>query len=189
MSYYDENELAQIGFAAIGIEVKVSRRASIYGAPRIAIGDRSRIDDFCVLSAGKDGIVIGRHVHIAAMCTLIGAAEIRFDDYSGLSSRVSIYSSSDDYSGAAMTNPTVPPEYLKLISKPVYIGRHVIVGSGSVILPGTTIHEGAALGSLSLARGELEGFAIHAGVPARRICERKRDFLEMAAILERDARR
>ncbi|MBB4200280.1 galactoside O-acetyltransferase [Rhodoblastus sphagnicola] len=187
MSYYDAHELAQLGFAAIGKDVKISRLASIYGASRIAIGDHSRIDDFCVLSAGTDGILIGRHVHVAVMCAIMGAAEIRLDDYSGLSSRVSVYSSTDDYSGSAMTNPTVPAEYLNVMSQPVLIGRHVIVGAGSVILPGAILHEGAALGSLSLARGELEGFAIHAGTPARRIAERKRNFLAMAASFERDA--
>ncbi len=91
MSYYDEDELLQLGFADLGRDVKLSRRASVYGANRIAVGDHSRIDDFCVLSAGEGEIHIGRYVHIAAMCTLIGKGRISISDLSTLSGRASVY--------------------------------------------------------------------------------------------------
>lgn len=68
----------------------------------------SRIDEFCVLLAGTGGIVIGNNVHIAVFCSLIGKEVIKINDFANLSSRVSIYSSSDDYSGEYMTNPTIP---------------------------------------------------------------------------------
>ena len=37
-------------------------------------------------------------------------------DFSGISSRCTIYAESDDYSGKFLTNPTVPDEYLLIIS-------------------------------------------------------------------------
>lgn len=172
----------QVGFASVGENVQISERASFYGAPRISIGSNVRIDDFCVLSAGVGGISIGQHVHIAVYSSMIGAGEIMLSDFCNISSRVSIYSSNDDYSGATMTNPTVPSEYTGVTHADVFLGRHVIVGSGSVILPGVTLEEGVAVGALSLVTRNCTAFGIYAGNPARRISERKRDLLELERV-------
>lgn len=171
--------IEKMRFASVGDNVQISDRASFYGAGRITLGDNVRIDDFCVLSAGDGGISIGRHVHIAVYSSLIGAGKITLSDFCNISSRVSIYSSSDDYSGATMTNPTVPSEYTGVTHADVFLGKHVIVGSGSVILPGVTLEEGVAVGALSLVTKRCEAFGIYAGNPARRIKERRRDLLKL----------
>jgi galactoside O-acetyltransferase len=178
-SFYTDEELAEVGFTSLGRNVKLSRRTAIYGAGRISIGDNSRIDDFCVLSAGDDGISIGRHVHVAAMCLLFGRAKITLDDFSGLSGRVSVYSSSDDYSGQFMTNPTVPDELTGVESHAVRIGKHVIVGAGSVILPGAVCNDGCAVGALSLVKGVLAENFLHSGTPARPIRERRTEMFDL----------
>ena len=69
MAYYTEQELQKLGFKYIGVNVKVSDKASIYDYNHISIGDNSRIDDFCVIS-GK--VRIGRNVHITPMCLIAG---------------------------------------------------------------------------------------------------------------------
>jgi galactoside O-acetyltransferase len=183
MAFLNRQALKEIGFAVVGADVLVSDKASIHGAPRISLGDHVRIDDFCVLSAGEDGIRLGSYVHIACQCTLIGAARIELDDFSGLSARVAVYSSSDDYSGVGMTNPTVPSEYRRVTDAAVRIGRHVIIGSGAVILPGVTIGEGAAVGALTLVTKSLDSFTVYSGVPARRVGERSRALLDLEARL------
>lgn len=184
MSFYSDDELRTLGLAGVGRGVLISRLASIHGASRITVGDHSRIDDFCVLSAGASGIGIGRHVHIAVHCALLGQGRIELHDYAGLSSRVTIYSSNDDYSGAYMSNPTVPAEYTQVTHAPVTLGRHVIVGSGSVILPGVTLHEGCGVGSLSLVRADCEPFGMYFGAPARRIGERQPAMIALGDRLE-----
>jgi len=171
--------LTRMGFASLGKGLTISDRASFYGASRIALGDHVRIDDFCVLSAGQGGIVIGRHVHIAVYSSLIGAGRIELGDFCNVSSRVSIYSSNDDYSGATMTNPTVPDEYKNVRHANVAVGRHVIIGSGTLVLPGVTLEEGVAVGALSLIQTDCAAFGIYAGNPARRIRERRRDLLDV----------
>lgn len=176
-------EIQSLGFASVGEDVRISEHARFYGTNRIRIGSHVRIDDFCVLSAGEGGIEIGNYVHIAVYCSLIGQGRIVLADFSGLSSRVSIYSSNDDYSGAALTNPTVPAEFTNVRHAPVHLGRHVIVGSGSIILPGVILEEGVAVGALSLVNKNCAAFGIYAGYPARRIKERKRDLLALEARL------
>lgn len=94
--FLTENQLAALRFKSLGNDVKISDKASIYNAKNISIGNNVRIDDFCILSAGEDGIEIGNNVHIACYCSLIGKGKIILENYSGLSSRVSIYSSNDD---------------------------------------------------------------------------------------------
>lgn len=167
-----------MGFAFVAPDALLSAKASYFNCGQITVGSRSRVDDFAIISAGEKGIKIGSNVHVAAFCFLAGGAEIRLSDFSGLSSRVSIYSSSDDYSGAVLTNPTVAKEFIGVQSAPVHLGRHVILGSGSVVLPGTHFGDGAALGALSLANGKYEEFGVYAGVPARRIRDRQRGLIE-----------
>lgn len=177
MSYYSHDELNELGFLELGKNVKVSKKASIYGVSRIAIGDNTRVDDFAVLSAGKNGIEIGRNVHMAVFSMLIGEGRITLGDFSGLSSRASIYSSSDDYSGDFLTNPTVPKRFTSVFSKDVVLEKHVIVGASSVILPGVVIGEGCAVGANSLVNKSAESFTIVAGSPAKEIGTRKNKLL------------
>ncbi len=179
MATLTRHQIEAMGFASVGRNVQVSARASFHGAERIVLGDNVRIDDFCVMSAGSGGIRIGHHVHVGVFASLIGAGMITLSDFCNISSRVSIYSSNDDYSGAAMTSPTVPGEYTNVAHSDVFLGRHVIVGSGTVILPGVTLADGVAVGALSLINLDCEAFGIYAGTPARRIKERRRDLLEL----------
>lgn len=179
MALLSKFDIKKLGFISFGKNISISDKASIYGASRIKIGSNVRVDDFCVLSAGKEGIELGSNIHIAVYTLLIGSGRIFVSDFANLSSRVSIYSSSDDYSGATMTNPTIPDHFKNVDHAPVFIGRHVVVGSGSIILPGVRIEEGSAIGALSLVNRNCDKFGVYAGIPARKIKERKRDLLEL----------
>lgn len=177
--FYSREELLRIGFKSVGNNVNVSRKASIYGENRMDIGDNVRIDDFCILS-GK--IAIGNNVHIAAYSALYGGTDgIYISDFANISSRVSIYSVSDDYSGETMTNPTIPDEYKNVSSAPVYIGKHVIIGSTSVVLPGVTLKEGSAFGSFSFIKNDSEAWSMNVGIPCKMVGERRKDLLELEA--------
>jgi acetyltransferase-like isoleucine patch superfamily enzyme len=179
MAILNSEAIEAMGFASVGQNVRISDRASFYNTSNIYLGNNVRIDDFCVLSAGVGGIYIGSNVHIAVYSSLIGAGKITLTDFCNISSRVSIYSSNDDYSGATMTNPTVPSQFTGVNHADVFIGKHVIVGCGSVILPGVSMQEGVAVGALSLVSKNCDAFGIYMGNPAKRIKERKRDLLEL----------
>lgn len=180
-SFYTPDELQEIGFASIGEDVRISKKASIYGASKMSIGNHVRIDDFCILS-GK--IVLENYIHIAAYCGIWGGnAGVTMHSFSGLSSRSVIYAASDDYSGVALTNPTVPEKYLKIVELPVEIGKHAIIGTGCTILPGATIGEGTSVGSMSLISKQLEPWGIYVGVPACYLKPRSKELLEMERCL------
>lgn len=176
-SFYTQDGLKNIGFASYGTDVNISRNAQFYAPEKMHIGSHVRIDDFCVLSGN---INIGNYVHIAAASLLYGgSAGIALGDFANISSRCAIYAVSDDYSGESMTSPMVPEQYKSITEKPVNIGRHVIVGSGSTILPGVTAFEGSAVGAMSLVTKDIPAFTIVAGVPAKHVKERSKKLLEL----------
>ncbi len=179
MAYLGRNQIESLGFSHVGENVYISDKASFYNCPKISIGDNCRIDDFCVLSAGSGGIEIGSYIHIAIFSSLIGAGKIYLGDFCNISSRVSIYSSNDDYSGNSMTNPMVDEKYKNVFCADVIIGRHVIIGSGSVILPGVSLGDGVAIGALSMVSQNCDPFYIYAGVPAKKIKERSKNILKL----------
>lgn len=175
-SFYSEDELKQIGFRSIGKNVLISRKSSLYSANNISVGDNVRIDDFCILS-GK--VELGSFIHIAAYTALYGSdAGIYISDFANLSSRVCVYAVSDDYSGESMTNPMIDDKYKMITQAPVYIEKHVIVGSTSVILPGVTLKEGSAFGAFSLIDHDPEPWSINAGIPFKKIKDRSKKLLD-----------
>ena len=167
----------QIGFKSVGKGVKVSSLASFYYPETIEIGDNSRIDDFCALS-GK--IKIGSFVHIAVHCSISGGTVgIVFDDFSGLAYGCHVFTKSDDYSGETMTNPTIPMKYKNVNEKPIFISKHVIVGTNSVILPGVKIAEGCSVGAMSMVTKSTKPWNIYFGIPAKIIKKRSTNLLNI----------
>lgn len=176
-SFYSEEELDDIGLKSFGKNVLISRKASIYKPEEIEIGDNVRIDDFCFL-LGK--IKLGNHIHIAPYSNLVGGTEgIVMEDFSGVSSRVSIYAVTDDYSGKAMTNPTVPSEFTNVLAKRVNIGKHVIIGATSIVLPGITLAEGSSFGAFSFINKDSEPWSMNRGIPCKKVGEREKKPLDL----------
>jgi len=177
MAYLTEAQLKSMGFKSLGENVKISGKASIYNADQIVIGDNSRIDDFCVISGN---IKIGRNVHITPQCLVAGGQPgLVIGDFVALAYGVKVFTQSDDYSGLTMTNSTVPKEYKNEIMAAVQIGRHAIIGAGSVIMPGVEIGEGVSVGANSLVLSSAESWSIYVGSPAKKIKDRKKDLLEL----------
>ncbi len=177
MAYLSQQKLKQMGFKNLGKNVKISDKASIYNADQIEIGDNSRIDDFCVVSGN---IKIGRNVHIAPFCLIAGGEKgIVMSDFSGIAYQVQVFTQSDDYSGRTLTNPTIPKLYKKEKKEKVFIGKHVIIGAGSIIFPGVILEEGCSVGAMTLVNKSTDPWGIYVGNPARRIKDRYKDLLEL----------
>ena len=100
-------------------------------------------------------------------------------DFSGLSQGVKIYSQTDDYSGKYLTNPTVLEKYTGVTKGKVAIGKHVMIGSGSVVLPAVTIGEDSSIDAQSLVTKDIDTWGVFFGAPVRRLKNRSRNFLEL----------
>lgn len=179
MGFLSKEEIEKIGFLYIGTDVKISDKASIYGASKISIDNNSRIDDFCVLSAGVGGIKIGKFVHIAVYCSLIGQDQIVIEDFAGISSKCAIYSSTDDFSGNYLTGPCVDSKFTNVIHGDVIIEKHSVIGAGTIILPNVVIGNGSSIGAMSLITKSIPRNKIAFGIPAVPIKNRKENIYNL----------
>jgi acetyltransferase-like isoleucine patch superfamily enzyme len=177
MAYLTESQLLKMGFKKLGTNVKISDKASIYNPELIEIGDNSRIDDFCVLS-GR--LVLGAYCHLTPMCLVAGGKPgVFLSDFCTLAYGVKIFSQSDDYSGETLVNSLIPQKFKNETLNPVVVERHVIFGAGTIVLPGVRISEGCSFGAMSLVLKSTSPWGIYAGVPVRRLKDRKKDLLEL----------
>jgi acetyltransferase-like isoleucine patch superfamily enzyme len=178
-SLYTNGELRRI-LGSVGENVAVNRSVVFYSPKNIHVGSNSRIDCFCILSAASQGIVIGDHVHISAYVALFGASgSIHVESFCALSSRVTVFTSTDDYVEGFMSNPTVAPEYRKEQSGDVVFKKHALIGCGTVIMPGVTVEVGGSVGALSFVIKNVPEFAVVAGIPCRIVGHRNRRLLEL----------
>jgi len=177
--YFESKELQNFGFKDVGNNVKIAKNATIIGLNNISIGNNVRIDGNVVIAAYSGFLEIGNYIHIGGCCYLGCAGGITLADFSGLSQGVRIYSGTDDYTGKSLTNPTIPQKYLTVELGQVKLGKHVIIGSGSVILPGVTIGDGSSVGALSLVTKPLDEWGVYFGAPAKRIRSRSKDILKL----------
>lgn len=168
------NQAYTLGFESVGQDVMIYPGARILGAERIRIGDSVIIDDFVFLMAGSR-TRIGSFVHIAAFASIAGGGELVLDDFVGVSSGCRVYTGNDDYGGGSLTGPTVPAPYRQPVRSFVHFGKHAIVGANTVILPGVTIGEGAAIGANSVVTRDCEPWTISAGAPLRTLRPRPRE--------------
>lgn len=153
---------------------RIHRLANV--APSVRIGVGSRVDAFVTITGD---VTIGRCVHISHGVGIFGGYGVEIGDYSAISASASIFSSTEDLSGAGFANPCCPLEHRSPIGKRVRIGRHCVVGAGSVLLPGAELDDGACTGALTLVKRPLGGWAIYGGIPADFIKYRRKDVLAL----------
>ncbi len=191
MTALDAAGIAALGLAEVGEDVRIDDSARFFGAEHIAIGPHTRIDAHVVVTAGPEPVRIGAHVHLAAAAMVFGTAGAVLEDFANISSRVALYSTSDDFTGGALTGPTVDDDLRAVIAQPVRVGRHVVIGAGSVVLPGVRLGYGAAVGALSLVKWSVDEGVVVAGTPARPVTRRPLERLRAGEriVAERDRRR
>jgi acetyltransferase-like isoleucine patch superfamily enzyme len=185
--YYNAHELKNVGFRAVGHNVRIAKTCTIIGLENISIGNNVRIDGYCsIIAAGQGWLTLGSYIHIGGYCLLNAGDGIQMDDFSGLSQGVRIYSRTDDYSGKYLTNPTVPEKYTGISRGAVTLCKHVIIGSGSIILPNVAIGTGSSVGALSLVSRSLDPWKVYAGCPAKKLKDRSKDLLNLESQLMKE---
>ncbi|MGE6328537.1 acyltransferase [Psychrobacter pacificensis] len=183
MAHYSEEELKHLGLKSYGNNVLISKDARIYSPHKVSIGNDVRIDDFCILSGE---VSIENNVHLAPGVQLAaGSGVIIIKDFAGIAFNTVLTASSDDYSGASLTGPTVPDTYKKTKSiGEIIIGRHVIIGASCFVMPNVVIGDGSAVGAMSFVSKSLESWGVYFGIPVKRIKGRSKEILK----LEKDYR-
>jgi galactoside O-acetyltransferase len=161
-------EVRALGFAALGENILIHPSCVLTGCERISLGSNLRIDPFCIITASAS-VSIGSYVHLSGHAVVVGRAEVRIGDYAAISHGAKLLSASDRFDGSGIAGPMAPDTYRDVIYAPIIIGRHVIVGANTIVLPGVTIGEGATVGALSIVKSDLAPWSVYAGAPARLI--------------------
>jgi acetyltransferase-like isoleucine patch superfamily enzyme len=156
-----------MGFESLGSNCLVDSRAMIYGPEGISLGSNVRVDAFSTVSSQGGRIEIGNHVHIATGVVIYGGGGVVLASGSGLAAGAKILSATDDFIWGNLANPTMPDQFRAVTAAPVIVSEHVLVGVNSVILPGSTIGFGAAVGALTLVKGLVQDHQIVSGNPMR----------------------
>ena len=155
--FYSTKELINLGFKKIGKNCQISKNTFFYSR-NIEIGDNTRIDDLVTL---KGKIVLKNNVHLAKGCSLAGGGKgIFLDDFAAMSNFVQLFTLSDDYIAPYITSATLSKiarkNYSKIYDKSIYIGKNVLIGSMSVILPGANIGDYSSIGAFSVVYEKIE---------------------------------
>ena len=168
-------DLDQLGY--LGQNVIIGKTVRIRYPHLVNIGDNCIIDDFTYISTS---LHLEANVHISASCSIIGGAAsyVNIGEFSTFAPNVTVAAGSDDYKSGIAT-PLVPKQFkADLEIGIINIGKHCILGSGSVVLPNVTFGNFSALGALSLAKENLDEGGLYAGIPAKRIGDRNMDEIQ-----------
>lgn len=158
--HYGKNTLIDVGVVTTGAE-------------NISIGDYTWIDSYVRMDAMFGELVIGKRVHVAHNCMLVGGGGLILEDYCGLSPGVKIFTNSEaPIDGKRMSGPMIPERYKAFVRKPVTVKKDAFLGSNVVVLPGVTIGEGAVVGANSVVAKDIPPWSIAVGAPARVVKQR-----------------
>jgi lipopolysaccharide O-acetyltransferase len=155
-------------FHAFGDESLLHRPDWLFGADRIAIGDRvwiaphawlevsatARDRDGPLIQIG-DGVVLRHHVTISA------ADSIVIEDDVLIAAWTSIYDA--DHTVGEQGNPIWHPQR----TAPVRIGRGTWLGERVAVLRGADIGHHCIIGANSVVKGAIPDYSIAVGAPAR----------------------
>ena len=161
--FFDINELRHCGKNVI-----IGKTVRIRYPHLVWIGDNCIVDDFTYISTE---LVLQGYNHISSGCKIIGGSKSKLimKPFSTFSPNVVIAAGSDDYLSGIAT-PLVDIEFKGDVEYgTVSIGRHSIIGTGSVILPNIIVNDGATVGALSLVNKNLEEWFLYAGVPVKKL--------------------
>lgn len=178
--YLTPAEVALLGLRCSRGNVSISRHAILINPHWITVEAHARIDAFAVLSAGVGGLAIGRYVHVGSGAKIYGSGGcVVLGDFAGMSPNSTIFTANDDWTDGHLMHPTVPDAVRMVQCGNVTLEAFAAIGCASVVLPGVTLHEGAAAGALTVVRRSVVAGEIVSGNPAkvlgRRDVQRMRD--------------
>lgn len=152
----------------MGKNVLIDVGVFLYGIKNISIGDYVWIDTGCRIEAMLGEVKIGKRVHIAPYAIVSAREPVIIKDYAAVGAGAKIYANSErPYGGKRMSGPMIPEEYKAFHSKKIVLEKDCCVGTGSVLLPGAYIGEGAVVGANTVVTKKIDPYTIVAGASAR----------------------
>jgi len=135
---------------------------------KIILNNNVTLEGNVRLVSARDGTInIGNNTVIGAYSVLNGGDDILIGEYCALSTRVCINSNEHTFT---------KDKYIRIqgfIHKPVVIENDVLIGVNVAINKGVIIAKGSVIGANTVVTNNTEEYSINAGVPNKKIGERK----------------
>lgn len=135
-------------------------RLDVFPYNRFDLGANSVIEDFCTINNGVGSVDIGKHTIIGMSNVIIGPATIGNNVM--LAQHIVVSGLNHGYEDVHIS-----PRQQKEICKPVYISDDVWIGANSVITPGVRIGKHAIIGAGSVVTKDVPDYAVAVGNPAK----------------------
>jgi acetyltransferase-like isoleucine patch superfamily enzyme len=168
LTVFYRNPLFQARCASVGKRLSLDGLPFISGHAEIHIGDDVWIGGNFIVDSARvfehPKLVIQDHVELGWNVTLTANKEVVIEEYAMIAADCRISDSDGHPREADLRAQKLPPHAKDIL--PVRIGRYAWIGSGSHIMKGVTIGEGAIVGANSFVITDVPPYCLAMGNPA-----------------------
>lgn len=156
--------------ARIGAKVRVGTQCRFERPWCVTLGERAVVEDDVCIKVTTDGaaVRIGAFAFVGRGTQIDASQEVVVGDHALIAPGCFVTDHSHKFANSRKRIDEQGCE-----EKPVRIGDDAWLGTGAIILMGVTIGDGAIVGAGSVVRHSVPEREIHAGVPARKLGERR----------------
>ncbi|ASU33858.1 acyltransferase [Mucilaginibacter xinganensis] len=147
--------------------IRFNSRMDLFPFSKFEIGNSCIVEDFATINNGVGEVVIGNNVGIGLSNVIIGP--VKLGNYVMLAQNIVISGLNHGYEDVS-----TPPRTQKVVTKQIIIEDDVWIGANCVITAGVTIGKHAVIGAGSVVTKDIPQFSVAVGNPARVI--KKYDF-------------
>jgi len=142
--------------------IKSNVRKDLFPFNDFYLGENSTIENFCTLNNGVGALYIGNNSRLGLASVLIGPVEVGNDVR--IAQNVVLSALNHNYEDV-----NVPISQQGVYTKQIVIGDETWIGANAVILPGVIIGKHCVIGAGSVVTKSVDDFSVVAGNPARLI--------------------
>lgn len=143
-----------------GAIIRSNTRLDVFPYNKFIMGDRSVIESFCTINNGVGDVVIGNHTIVGMSNVIIGPVSIGNEVM--LAQNIAISGLNHGYEDVSIS-----PRRQKEICKQVTIADDVWIGANSVITAGVSIGRHCVIGAGSVVTKDIPSFSVAVGNPAK----------------------
>lgn len=140
--------------------IRYRTRIDVFPFNNFELGEKSLIEDFVTINNGVGDVIIGAKSIIGIGCTVIGPVSIGNNVM--LAQNIVVSGLNHGYE---LVN--ISPSEQKVDTKKIVISDNVWIGANCVITPGVTIGRHAVVGAGSVVTKDISDYSVAIGNPAR----------------------
>ena len=144
---------AQVTDAELGVGAKIWHFCNLYGC---RVGRDSQIGSYCEI---RRGATIGDHCRLQSY--ILVAEDCVVEDYVFMGPGV-LFTNDNSPSAVKAAESTWKLETIK-------VEEYVVIGAGTIVLPGVTIGARSLVGAGSLVGKDVDPYGVYYGSPARKV--------------------